>query len=116
MSAYSDHKHGYISDDEYKSAMRRECADFYDRPPDVYDYTCQECEFCKLGKTFAYTIADIYGKEPPKEEPRHRLVLKKTKRYGYVDLCTRDIENIREISRYDDVCEDHGELFKPEGE
>ena len=47
MSAYSDYKCGAISEDEFKSLMRRECedVDFYDRP------TCRDCgdydECCK---------------------------------------------------------------------
>ena len=36
MSAYSDYRCGAISEDEFKSAMRRECED-YDR------YTCNDC-------------------------------------------------------------------------
>ena len=39
MSAYSDYKCGAISEDEFKSSMRRECedVDWYDR------YTCNDC-------------------------------------------------------------------------
>ncbi len=37
MSAYSDYKCGALTEDEYKSNMRRECADPYDRP------TCRDC-------------------------------------------------------------------------
>ena len=37
MSAYSDYRCGAISEDEFKSAMRMECEDPYDR------YTCFDC-------------------------------------------------------------------------
>ena len=46
MSAYSDWKHGTISDEEFASAMRRECMDI-----DIYDrHGCPDCgcyEECK---------------------------------------------------------------------
>ena len=51
MSAYSDWKCGALSDDEYKSAMRRECEDPYDRLTcrDCYSYkTCSE-QVAELG-------------------------------------------------------------------
>lgn len=106
MSAYSDYVNGYISEQEYISAMRREEGDFYDRPPDPYPYTCQECEFCKNGLVF---VRDIV-----KRECDNRLVTKRSDRYGYASFCVKDIEHIKEITGYEDVCEEHGELFKPE--
>ena len=39
LSAYSDWRCGALSDDEYQSAMRRECEDY-----DPYDrFTCRDC-------------------------------------------------------------------------
>lgn len=39
MSAYSEYSCGALSDDEYQSAMRRECEDY-----DPYDrFTCRDC-------------------------------------------------------------------------
>ena len=43
MSCYSDWKAGYLSDDEYKGSMRRECEDI-----DVYDrFGCCDCSSYK---------------------------------------------------------------------
>ena len=104
MSAYSDWKVGALSDAEYRSAMKRECKDW---PPDgefEYHYTCQDCEFYKIGYRF---FREIGIREADQKE-----VIKTTKKYCYMDLCTKDIEMIREINSYDDICEDHGELFR----
>lgn len=110
MSAYSDWKCGALSDDEYKAAMRREC---YDRiypdasPEDYYHYTCQDCEYCKTYQSvFRWDIAtrEVDGKQIQRE----------TREYRFVDLCIRDQDHIKEVHSYDDVCEDHGELFKEE--
>lgn len=106
MSAYSDYKCGAISESEFKLAMERECGDFYDRPPDTYDYTCQECEYCRDGKVFVSEIV--------KRECDNRLVTAESKRYGCAEFCIKDLDNIRQIHSYDDVCEEHGELIKPE--
>lgn len=109
MSAFSDWRVGALSDDEYKQAMRREC---YDRiypdasPDDYYQYTCENCEYCRLGKRFTF---DVVVREA---DGKH--VLKQTREYTFTNYCVKDIENIREIKDYDDVCEDHGELFREE--
>lgn len=109
MSAYSDYKCGAISESEFKSAMRRECADMMpDYPPDPYPYTCQECEYCKNGERFVYDVV--------KRACDNKHVVKRLDRYAYTSFCVRDIEHIKEITGYEDVCEEHGELFKPEGE
>ena len=41
MSAWSEYKCGAISEDEFNSAMRRECEDSYDR------FTCHDCSSYK---------------------------------------------------------------------
>lgn len=50
MSAYSDYKHGYITEDQYKAEMRRECGEVVDDLP-FYDadeyYKCENCVHCK---------------------------------------------------------------------
>lgn len=55
MSAYSDWKAGALTDDEYRSAMRRECGDdspreelpFYTDDPDDPHWRCERCAYCK---------------------------------------------------------------------
>ena len=107
MSAYSDWKCGALTDQEFKSAMERECKDW---PPDgkpEFQYTCFDCEYCKIAsKVFSWEIAT--------REVDQKQVLHKTKNYCYVDLCVKDLDHIKEIHSYDDVCEDHGELFREE--
>ena len=121
MSAWSDWKAGYISDAEYESIMRAE-----DARDKAYEYsveqagipfepTCENCEFCKRGLTFCYDVVTYDGKKPEFNDPGSYCVLKKDHhRQGYVDLCVRDIEHIKEINTYDPVCEDHGELYYEE--
>ena len=52
MSAYSDWKSGYLTDDEYKSAMRRECDEhiedipFYTDDVDDPHWRCENCGHC----------------------------------------------------------------------
>lgn len=70
MSAYSDWKAGALSDDEYRSAMRRECGDdfprdelpFYTDDPDDPHWKCENCGHCKEYKVFKRII---------KEHPRY---------------------------------------------
>ena len=53
MSAYSDWKCGAISDEEYRSAMRRECEEpretlpFYTDDPDDPHWRCENCAKCE---------------------------------------------------------------------
>ena len=105
MSAYSEWRCGALTDEQFKSAMDRECKDW---PPDgepEYHYTCQDCEYCKMyAKRFVW--------EPAIREADGQLIVRKTNNYCYMDLCIKDLDNIREINSYDDVCEDHGELFR----
>lgn len=70
MSAYSDWKAGALTDDEYRSAMRRECGDdspreelpFYTDDPDDPHWRCENCGHCKEYKVFKRII---------KEHPRY---------------------------------------------
>ena len=86
---------------EYRNA--NEYPDFPDEPTKY----CEECEFCKHAKRF---VREIVTREADGEK-----VLKTTDRYCFMDICVKDIENIREINSWDEVCEDHGELFESEG-
>ena len=115
MSAWSDWKAGHLTDDEYKSAMRRECEDHYPTDKLPFEPTCECCEYCKQGLAFAYSIIDLDGKKPTKDTPGDSCVLKKDlHKQGYIQLCVKDIEHIKEVHLFDAVCEDHGELFEPE--
>lgn len=70
MSAYSDWKAGALTDDEYRSAMRRECGEdspreelpFYTDDPDDPHWKCENCGHCKEYKVFKRII---------KEHPRY---------------------------------------------
>lgn len=117
MSAYSDYKGGLISESQYKSYMERECADiYYDDAVIPFEPTCEECEFCKQGMAFSHDIVDLDGNDQD-HGAKGRLVLKKAlHRQGYIQLCIRDLEHIKEVNGFDKVCEDHGELFLPEGD
>lgn len=49
MSAYSDWKAGHLTDEEYRSSMRRECEDslpFYTDDPDDPHWRCENCGHC----------------------------------------------------------------------
>ena len=70
MSAYSDWKAGALTDDEYKSAMRRECGDdspreelpFYTDDADDPHWRCENCGHCKEYKIFKRVICEIFVK------------------------------------------------------
>ena len=85
----------------------KELRDYYDRhyPDGEYHYTCQDCEHCKM-------YAQRFVWEPAIREADGTLIVNKTNRYGYMHLCIRDLDHIKEVNSYDDVCEDHGELFR----
>ena len=122
MSAYSDWKCGAISREEYESIMREEDARdrYYEyslEQADIpFEPTCECCEFCKRGLKFCYDIVDIFTGQPPKKDTvGTNCVLKKDLHsQGYMDICVRDIEHIKEINTFDPVCEDHGELYYEE--
>lgn len=119
MSVHSTY---YEDEEEYKRDLaweyRTEQAGLYHYDDDEipFEPTCEECEFCKRGLTFCYDVVDFFsGKAPTNDTIGTNCVLKKDlHRQGYVDLCVRDIEHIKEINLFDPVCEDHGELFMPE--
>lgn len=106
MSCVSDYKCGALSYEEFKSLARKEYDDRYPDFPDEPTRYCHECEFCKHAKRF---VREIVTREADGEQ-----VLKTTDRYCYMDICVKDIENIREINSWDEVCEEHGELFDME--
>ena len=109
MSVHSTY---YEDEEEYRRDLaweyRTEQAGLYHYDDDVEEtYTCEECPYCKRGKRFAMDIVTLYGEEPDRETPRRELYLKEnTKRLAYMDLCVRDIENIRQINTFDNACED----------
>ena len=67
---------------------------------------CEECEYFKGGRKFVHEIVtrEVDGKP----------VLHTKDDYCYMDVCVKDIEDIREVHCYDEVCEEHGELFESE--
>ena len=81
--------------------------DNYPDYPDEPTKYCEVCEFCKPAKRFIQEIV--------KREADGAQVLKQTENYCWMDICIRDMEHIKEIHRWDEVCEDHGELFESEG-
>lgn len=108
MSVHSNH---YEDEEEYRRDLyyeyRTEQEGLYQYDDDIVEHTCEECPYCKRGKRFAMDIVTLYGKEPDRETPRRELYLKEnTKRMAYMDLCVRDIENIRQINDFNDACEE----------
>lgn len=91
---------------EWKADLITEYEEHYPDYPYERERYCAECEFCKLAQRFVdeIVIREADGKQ----------VYKKTNRYCFIDICVRDIEHIKEIHDYDEVCEDHGELFEIE--
>ena len=78
---------------------------FVNQSPEEIRYTCEECEYCK-------TYSKVFSWEIVTREADQKQVLHKTKNYCYVNLCVRDLDHIKEVNSYDDVCEDHGELSR----
>lgn len=101
MSIYSDHKCGALTDEEFKPLARREEASYPNFPEEQTRF-CEECEFCKPAKRF---IQEIVTREADGAQ-----VLRQTENYCWMDICVRDTEHIREIHRWDEICNDHGEL------
>ena len=106
MSSVSDYKCGALSYEEFKSLARREYDDRYPDFPDEPPRYCSECEFCKHGKRF---IQEIVTREADGKQ-----VLHQTDQLCWMDICIRDIDHIKEIHDWDEVCEEHGELFDME--
>lgn len=102
MSIYSDYKCGALSYDEFKTLAIRECKEHYPNLPEERVWYCHECEFCKPAKKYMQEIVTRIsdGKQ----------VLKNTDKYGCMDVCVKDVDDIREIHAWDEVCNDHGEL------
>lgn len=117
MSAYSDWKAGALTDDEYRSAMRRECEDHY---PDVIGivHQCCECIYCnqatirkrkaKLSKGAEY---DENGNEVCRfyEDGKDRLfVIESNSETEQIDICTCDgaKKYLMEIDSADEQCRD----------
>lgn len=92
---------------EFTNLTEQELCDLMcGKPEDITRY-CEECEYCKLGKRFAQEIVT--------READGKQVLKQTSRYAIMDICVRDIDHIKEIHGWDEVCEKHGELLDMEG-
>lgn len=105
MSNVINNMCGALNIRSYPAKGKREDDRYPDFPDEPTRY-CEECEFCKHAKRF---VREIVTREADGEQ-----VLKTTDRYCYMDICVKDIENIREINSWDEVCEDHGELFERE--
>lgn len=84
---------------------QREDDRYPDYPVEPTRY-CEECEFRKHSKRF---VQEIVTREADGEP-----VLKTTDRYAWMDICVKDIDHIKEIHTWDEVCEDHGELLEME--
>lgn len=93
--------------EEWESEMNWEYREEnYPDSPDEPTHYCEECEFCKLAKRF---VQEIVTREADGQQ-----VLKQTDRYTFMDICVRDMGHIKEIHGWDEVCENHGELFEIE--
>ena len=104
MSVHSNH---YEDPEEYERDLRAEYAreEYEERhgieiPFYTHQFVCQECEYFKTGKRF---VREACGDK-----------IKTTKKRTYFDLCIKDLDNIKEIHSYDDVCPEHGELYAEE--
>ena len=89
--------------EEWESELKWEYRNEYqpDYPFKTTRY-CEECEFCKPAKRF---IQEIVTREADGAQ-----VLRQTENYCWMDVCIKDTEHIREIHRWDEICNDHGEL------
>ena len=105
MSNVINNMCGALNIKSYPTKGKREDDRYPDFPDEPTRY-CEECEFCKNAKRFVQEIVT--------READGKQVLKTTDRYCYMDICVKDIENIREINSWDEVCEEHGELFDME--
>ena len=104
MSAYSEYRVGAISYDEFRSSMRRECEDLYDR------YTCRDCashkdcekQVCLEGYPQCDDKDEYFEDEIEVYEALENESFKQDK-YGYTDkakiLSENDIIDIQEDYR-----------------
>ena len=104
MSLHNDSRQ-YGSDEEraeWKAELRREYEEHQPDYPEEPTHYCEECEYFKGGRKFVHEIVtrEVDGKP----------VLHTKDDYCYMDVCVKDIEDIREVHCYDEVCDDHGEL------
>ena len=67
-----------------------------------YPYSCCECEYCTMGERFV--------RQPAIRKADGQLIIETTKQYTRAAFCTKDINFVREIHEYDDVCDEHGDL------
>lgn len=93
---------------EWEEELKYECRGENNYPdfPDKPQRYCEECEFCQEAKRF---VQEIVTREADRQQ-----VLKQTDRYTFMDICVRDMGHIKEIHGWDEVCENHGELFERE--
>lgn len=68
-----------------------------------YDYQCVDCEYCTRGKRFV--------RQPAIRKADGQMIIETTKDYTWAAFCTKNTDCIVEIHEYDDVCEEHGDLF-----
>lgn len=60
--------------------------------------TCEECRFCKEAMRFSY--------EPTIREDNRVVIQENRKRMGYMDVCIKDLDHIKQIHGYDSACEE----------
>ena len=117
MSVWSDWKAGHLTDEEFRSAMRRECEDHYSDVMDIM-HQCCECIYCnqatiqkrvaKMSKGAEY---DENGNEVCRfyEDGKDRLfVVSSNTETEPIDICTCEGAKmyLMEIDPSDSQCRD----------
>lgn len=110
MSAYSDYKCGAISEDEYKMAMRRECADSYDRYEVEPVKMCCDCAYYQEATLFKRKCR-VVMLEYMDNEVEKAVIYKDRKNDELTAICVCDespkymheVENNDKCDKYDSV-------------
>lgn len=121
MSAYSDWKCGAISDEQYRSAMRRECEEpretlpFYTDDADDPHWRCENCAHCKEYKMFTRIIDNhpryFYESEDSlhkKEDKACYTIWVKPDRTDYESIWLCEIDRAEHMD--DDYCAEFEEI------
>ena len=122
MSAWSEWKAGLITDDEYKSAMRREIDDYIDEhydetytdDPDDPHWRCENCAHCKTYHAMKPIIhfsnyVDDKGyvhNNPDKPVRQNLCAIWSRDKYVLANLC--EVSNHQVLD--DDYCSDFEEV------
>ena len=117
MSAYSDWKCGAISDEEYRSAMRRECGEslpFYTDDPDDPHWRCENCKHCKQFNAlkpiirFSEYVDDKGYVHNNPEKPVRQNLMAMWSRDKYIPANICEVSNHQVLD--DDYCSDFEEV------